>query len=422
LRLLFLNQAFYPDVVSTAQHLADLAAALSARGHEVTVIAARRAYDDPRKRFSKQETWKGVRILRVNCTTFGKHAKWRRSLDFLSFILLCCCRALFLPSQNVVVALTSPPLISVPGLLLARLWRGCFVYWVMDLNPDEAVAAGWLPAGSLSARLLNWGSRLSLREADKVIALDRFMCAQLCQKGVSPRRIRILPPWSHDEQVRFDPIGRRRFRQRHGLEGKFVVMYSGNHSPCHPLDTVTAAAQRLGAQQDIIFCFVGGGSEFRKIQGLLAAMDPDPGAHAANPSRLSIVCLPYQPLDELSASLSAADLHLTVLGDRFVGLVHPCKIYNILRVGAPVLYIGPRPSSVSDALAAADGSVVSVWVRHGDIEGLVKEIERLRSASRQLVRPLPPGESSSPFSQAKLVAAFVRLLEETRENAERLKR
>jgi hypothetical protein len=37
LTVLLLNQTFYPDVVSTAQHLTDLALSLVERGHEVTV-------------------------------------------------------------------------------------------------------------------------------------------------------------------------------------------------------------------------------------------------------------------------------------------------------------------------------------------------------------------------------------------------
>ena len=43
-------------------------------------------------------------------------------------------------------------------------------------------------------------------------------------------------------------------------------MYSGNHSPCHPLDTLLQAAERLAENEDIAFCFVGGGSEFVKVK------------------------------------------------------------------------------------------------------------------------------------------------------------
>jgi len=91
----------------------------------------------------------------------------------------------------------------------------------------------------------------------------------------------------------------------------------------------------------IVFCFVGGGSEWRKIKERLESRsNEEPGRRFEG----SIVCLPYQPLNELSASLSAADLHVVVMGDPFVGIVHPCKIYNVLSVAAPVLCIGPERS------------------------------------------------------------------------------
>src|SRR5206468_1545889 len=85
-------------------------------------------------------------------------------------------------------------------------------------------------------------------------------------KGIGPDKIAVIPPWSHDDAARFDAEGREAFRQAHGLADKFVVMYSGNHSPCHPLDTLLAAAGSLAHRKDIVFCFVGGGSEWRKIR------------------------------------------------------------------------------------------------------------------------------------------------------------
>jgi hypothetical protein len=79
--------------------------------------------------------------------------------------------------------------------------------------------------------------------------------------------------------------------------------------------------------------------------------------------------LPYQPLRELSSSLSAADLHVVVMGEKFVGIVHPCKVYNIMSVGAPVLYIGPEPSHITDI-----ASQHFFLTRHGDVEGVTAAI------------------------------------------------
>jgi hypothetical protein len=52
MKVLLLNQCFYPDVMATAQHLTDLAVALVREGHEVTVVASDRGYDNPSKRAS----------------------------------------------------------------------------------------------------------------------------------------------------------------------------------------------------------------------------------------------------------------------------------------------------------------------------------------------------------------------------------
>src|ERR1035437_8952133 len=424
--------------MATGQYLTEVALRLVERGHQVTVVTSRRAYDNPETQFAKTETWRGIRIYRVASTGFGKGAKWRPAADFASFLGLSTWRLFRLPRHDVVVALTSPPLISFIGAWLARLRHSRFCYWVMDFNPDEAIAAGWLRPDSLPARLLDRMSRFSLRQATRVIALDRFMRDRIVAKGIPPAKVVVIPPWSHDTEVEFDPAGRERFRKAHGLDGKFVVMYSGNHSPCHPLETLLAAARQLAADPGIVFCFVGGGSEWRKIrekmeessggkaeilkseklkclgqgaegenqkaenrkqkaeiggQGTEArgqrtedrSPSTETGAVSSHFSfQLSafsfsnIQCLPYQPLDQLAGSLSAADLHVVVMGDAFVGLVHPCKIYNILSVAAPVLYIGPRPSHLSELLDALNHDYRCASIEHGEVERVVQRSEERR--------------------------------------------
>src|SRR5260370_23158839 len=136
MKVLLLNQCFYPDVVSTAQHLTDLAVELAGNGHEVTVIASDRGYDNTANRFPRRERWKGVRIIRIPSLAFGKSSNWRRALNFASFLFFCALRLLLLPRFDVVVALMSPPLISVLGSLFVSVRGGRFLFWFMDLNPD----------------------------------------------------------------------------------------------------------------------------------------------------------------------------------------------------------------------------------------------------------------------------------------------
>ena len=366
LRVLLLNQTFHPDVMATAHYLTDLALALRERGHTVTVITSRRAYDQPEKLFPATEQWEGIQIHRVWSSRFGKLAKWRRAADFASFILSCCWRLMWIPRQDVTVALTSPPLISWIGAWFTRLRGGRFCYWVMDMNPDEAVAAGWLREGSLVARMLELFSRFSLRTASRIVVLDRFMRDRVLAKGIGAEKISVISPWSQDERVQFDEPAREAFRREHGFDDKFVVMHAGNHSPCHPLETLLEAAERLRDNREIVFCFQGGGSGLGKVREFVEARD-----------LRNVVCLPYQPPEKLAGALSAADLHVVAMGNPFVGTIHPCKVYNALAVGAPILYLGPETSHVTDILSESGVVIPHASARHGDVEGLVNAVVRL---------------------------------------------
>jgi hypothetical protein len=229
------------------------------------------------------------------------------------------------------------------------------------------------------------------------------MQSRILSKGVTPSKVVAVPLWS--QEIQFDAAGRNRFRADHQIEKKFVVMYSGNHSPCHPLGSLLKAAAWFAHDPAIVFCFVGGGSEFRKLQ-LLQRRTRCP----------SILCLPYQPLAQLSGSLSAADLHIIVMGENLVGLVHPCKVYNLLNLGIPILYIGPQPSPVTQLLSLSgkivrrelsepsSGSGATALqstaselqrhrtrtlhsqARHGEVESIIQHIRSARQQGEEIGR------------------------------------
>jgi len=398
LKILLLNQCFYPDVVSTAQHLTDLAVELVQRGNSVTVLTSDRGYDDQSMKFERSESWRGINIIRIPSLSLGKSSKWRRALNFGSFLTCCALRLLTLGRFDVVVALTSPPLISFLAALFVKLRGGRFCFWVMDLNPDEAIAAGWLRPESLLARLLQRMLVFSLKSASQTVVLDRFMKERILAKGIDPEKILVVPPWSHDHAVSFNETGRQSFRAAHELSASFVVMYSGNHSPCHPLDTLLSAAQELATVPEIKFVFVGGGSEKAKVR-----------AFAEKLKLNNIVCLPYEPLDTLSHSLSAADLHVIVMGDSFVGVVHPCKVYNIMTIGTPSLYIGPSRSHITD-IAATNEKHPFLLSKHGDTATVVDRI--LSTFKGPLTRHKASTDVPHAFAKAQLLPRMVHAVEQ----------
>jgi glycosyltransferase involved in cell wall biosynthesis len=394
---------FYPDVVSVAQYLADLGVGLNEAGHEVTVLCSSHGYDNSANEFPWKETWKGITIRRVQVWNLGKKSKIRRIVSASSFFVSSFASLMLMNKQDVVVVVPPPPLLSVMAAIFVHLRGGRLLYWNMDLNPDEAIAAGWMKPDSLTARILGAALRYSLRASSSIVVLDRFMSDRIVGKGIPVDKVHTVPMWSHDDMVCYDVEGRAAFRAQLGVDKKFVVMYSGNHSPLHPLDTVLQASLRLRKNQAIAFVFVGGGSEFERVKDF-----------AQEHNLSNVICIPYQPLDHLAGSLSAADLQVVLLGDPFVGIVHPCKIYNMLAVGAPFLYVGPAVSHITDLQQYPEIAQMGRFVRHGDVDQVVDVITRLAFAfvSGTSFRPGRPSDLDR-FSQALLMPTMIELVEAT---------
>jgi colanic acid biosynthesis glycosyl transferase WcaI len=391
--VLILNQSFYPDVVSVAQHAADFAADLAAAGHSVTVVASARGYENPCARFPARETWRGCSIRRVRGTAFGKAHKWGRLVDSVTLLLAFVWELIRLPRFDVMVAMTHPPLVAVVAAVVARAKHSRLISWILDLNPDQAIAAGWLRADSAAARVLSAALRFSLRASDHIVVLDRLMRDRIAAKGIAPGKIEIIPPWSHDAHVRYDSSGRVSFRAAHGFAGKFVVMYAGNLSIVHPVATLLDAAALLRDRSDIVFCFVGGGVGRREVESRGLS---------------NVVLLPYQPLNTLSAALSAADLHAIVMGDAMPGIVHPCKIYNVLAVGAPFLYIGPRASHIGEIAAGLHTPGAAYHVHHGDASTAATAISAAAFRGQRQIPELL--EAARPFSHTILAPRLASLV------------
>lgn len=366
---LFISQVYVPDPASVGQHVADAAAELSRRGWHVVVYCARNGYDDPSKVYPARETLDGVDVRRLPFSSFGKSSIAIRLLAQWLFIKQAMLRALFLPNVRAIMVSTSPPFCGVAGAMLSRLKRAPVKYWLMDLNPDQMVAMGKLREGSLPVRVFDFFNRMILRRASHIVMLDRFMLQRVEKKGVPnvAQKTEIMPPWPHADEIISIPHESNPFRAKHNMAGKFVVMYSGNHSPANPLKTLLDAAERFKNDPRIIFYCIGGGGGKKEVDDRIAA-----GA-------TNIVSLPYQPMSELKYSLSAADCHVVSIGNDVVGIVHPCKVYGAMAVSRPILALGPRPSHVSDLV---EQNSIGWFITHADTDACELALREMLDSPR----------------------------------------
>ena len=368
-RIVIFSQVFVPDPASVGQHMADVAFELVRRGYKVRVYTADRGYDDPNVRYPRHEILSGVDVRRMPFSSFGKKSILTRVLGTMSFMLQATFRGLLMQNLAGVLFSTSPPLIGIVATFI-HMFRGIpLVYWAMDLNPDQLLALGKISRGGLIARFLETANRTVLQNSALIIALDRFMAQRLHGRAKLRDKLVIIPPWPHEQALEPVPHSANPFRFRLGLADKFVVMYSGNHSPSNPLKTLLDAAVKLKHEPDIRFLFVGGGIGKKQVE-----------QYIAEHNLTNVISLPYQPLSDLRHSLSAADVHVVSLGNEMVGIIHPCKVYGAMAVARPILYFGPKPSHISDLV---DTHHIGLHAAHGDVDGAMKAIHSLKTATPQ---------------------------------------
>jgi glycosyltransferase involved in cell wall biosynthesis len=402
--ILIISQVYPPDPASVGQHLHDVSKELVQRGYRVRVYAADRGYDDPSKHYERRELRDGVEIQRIRWSSFGKDSIAKRLLGQGLFVAQAFVKSLLVGGVKGLLVSTSPPFCGAVGAWVSRLKGVPVKYWLMDLNPDQMVAMGKAKPDSLSVRVFDALNRMILRRASDIVMLDRFMLERVERKGVAVRdKTTIAPPWPHEDELLRIEHEDNPFRAKQGMgvgeSAKFVLMYSGNHSPANPLRTLLDAAERMRNEPRFVLYCIGGGGGKKEVDERIAA-----GA-------TNIVSLPYQPFSEIKYSLSSADAHVVSIGNDVVGIVHPCKIYGAMAVSRPILALGPKPSHVSDLI---EQHGVGWHIEHGDVDGCERALRQMLAMPREQLRAM--GERgaravSQSLSKRTLCAQFVDVVE-----------
>ena len=319
MRILFINQFFWPDSSATSQQLTDLATGLAELGHEIHVLCGEGGYAA-----AAASTQPPVTIHRVKALPFVK-GKLGRLLSYLSFYTTAALRGPVLPRMDVVVSLTTPPVISLVGSMIKMLRGSRHYIWEQDLYPDVAVDLHYIKKGGVAERFTAVFADFSRRHADGIIALGECMKTRLIRRGIAPGKIQIAENWANAAAI--TPM------DRPGDPNELVLLYSGNLGLAHDIDTICAAMSNL-RDKPFRYLFVGGGNKRKQVEEF---------AKEHSVTRLEM--RPYVSRDKLSEGLAAGDIGLVTQDDVCSGTVVPSKVYGIMAAGRPILFIGPASAT-----------------------------------------------------------------------------
>lgn len=401
MRLTVLNQFYAPDISPTAQLASSLAEHRAGQGDDVTIITGRAGYLEGRLASASADP-SGVRVRRIWTPDLGKSSLARRLLGYASFSVGSTLRLALLPRQDVIVSMTTPPLVVAAAVLHKLLHpRTRIVLWSMDCYPDAAERFDELRVGGRLSRVLRRINRWVFGHLDAVVALDGAMVDLLqSQYAADPTHppFRVIPNW--ERATLFPPPastavpwpGYAPLRTEH----RVVVVYLGNTGVGHRFDTVLDAAAELG--DDALFLFVGGGARWSDLEGEVDTR-----------GLTNVVLHGYVPKEDTPAVMAGADGALITLDDRSLGVMSPSKLHANLAAGLPVLYVGPAGSNVDEAI---EQHHCGTSLRHGDTAGLVAAVRGLRAEPGLRTRARAAFETA--YADTVTLPAFDALLDEVR--------
>jgi colanic acid biosynthesis glycosyl transferase WcaI len=338
IRLLVLNQYYWPGKEATANLLTELCEELAA-DYDVTVVAG--AVPEQPSRLMRN----GVMIVRVRSTSFDRTQLHHRAANYFTYLFGVSREGLATKRPDVVVAMTDPPFVGAAAQLIARRFRAPLVVITQDVFPEIAVKLGRL-SNPVAIGLLRAAVGSSLRFADRVVVIGETMKLRIVEKGVDPARVRVISNWGDAEAIR--PLAREnRWARKHDLADKFVVMHFGNVGHAQDLDTLIRATTLLRDLDDLAVLVIGVGARLAELKELAETLEAD-----------KVRFLPWQDYGRRAEPISAAHVHVVGLARGLAGYIVPSRMWGVLAAGRPVIAAAEDESETAGVVHATGCGVV----------------------------------------------------------------
>lgn len=324
-RIFIISEIFFPDDTSTGYYLTAIAERLSKR-NAVVAICSR-----PNTALLSDKCGRldGVHIVRVGRMTRPSTPIALRSMSATVRAVLMAAKFLWMGrGSDVALCASNPPLLALLVMIACRLRNIQCVVLIHDLYPHAAVAAGVIREGSIIATVWARLQRWMLRSADSVVCLGRDAAALITrfEPACAPRLEKICHWYDIDPGGLATKVDSE-FAHRHGLQGKFVVLYAGNLGRTHDSEVIAGAAKALEGFPEIRIVVASGGSRSTAFMQSAAAS--------------GLRCLLSTSLPEgrrrQADTLAAADVILLTMKPKMGGISVPSRIYNAMAAGKPLI-------------------------------------------------------------------------------------
>ena len=256
-------------------------------------------------------------------------------------------------------SISQPPILG--GLL--GVWgkwvkHAKYIYNIQDFNPEQILAVGY-SKNKLIIKVMMFLDKISCRQSSLIITVGRDLVQTVYNrfKGKKVPKTVMINNWINEKEIypiEADHPKVVAFKKKYELDGKFVIMYSGNIGLYYDLENLIKVIEKVkpGTKaadgREVVFAFVGAGSVLDKLI-----------AYKEEKHMENVVFIPYQDKADLIYSLNAGDVHWCVNAKGIKGVSCPSKYYGIAAAGKSVLAVLEMGSEIRCIIEETNGGLCS---------------------------------------------------------------
>ena len=339
-------------------------------GHDVTVITCVPNVPDgvPYEGYmntlrSQTEVVDGINVVRVWTYLAANSGFVKRILNYLSYMMSATWAGLFVKRPDVVIATSPQFFCGWAGVLVQFFRRLPFVLEIRDIWPESIAAVGAIRAGFV-IRILQWLEKKMYRSADHIVAVGHGYQDNVASKVDMQDRISVIYNGVDGNQFLPQPADTQ-FRQRFGMQNRFLCSYVGTIGLAHGLETVLNTAEMLknAGRDDIGFLLVGDGARREWLENDAKQRGLSDLVKFAGRLPKSEMPKAISSSDALLVHLRQCDLFSTVI---------PSKIFETMAMERPII-MGVRGEPADIVRQAKAG----IEMEPGNSDDLLQCLDRL---------------------------------------------
>ena len=359
MNILFLMIA-YPDANKNSSMYTDLTMEFAKNNYNVYVAVA----NGNGKTCLKLEG--GINVLRVKTMELFKTSFIRKGLAniLLPYQVNKAIKEHWNGIRFDIIVVSTPPITFVNTIKKLRKKFKSTVYLILrDIFPQNARDLGILKNPILISIFRKQEKKLySICDYIGCMSAGNIDYIIKYNPELNKGKLHILPNWK--KVLDFSPPDQSLKRQ-FGLADKFIVLYGGNIGKPQQVEFILDLAQEMSVHDDVVFIFIGDGSEKKRIvdlsvrKGLRNVLFKDP--------------LPRHQYQEV---VKLCDIGLVNISNKFTIPNIPSRTLSYWEAKIPILAAIDANTDYREIL---NQSGSGLWSITGDLDSYIKNFERLYS-------------------------------------------